>query len=163
MVTPVDFFPTLCGLLGLPIPRTVEGLDLSAAWLGRPDARTREATLTMNFGSHTDYIWNGQEWRGVMTGSHHYVEWLAGPRQLFDLRQDPLEQHNLHDDPAQSTIVARHREMLRRLQAERGDRLQPCEAYHAWCDPQRRIIRNSFGPLPDPEGEPEWSLLRSDA
>jgi hypothetical protein len=28
-----------------------------------------------------------------------------------------------------------------------------------WLDSQRRVVRNAFGPLSDPEGEPDWSLL----
>ena len=38
LVAPVDFFPTLCGLCDVPLPRSVEGYDLSGAWLGQEGA-----------------------------------------------------------------------------------------------------------------------------
>lgn len=34
LTAPVDIMPSLCGLCGFPPPRSVEGLDLSAAWRG---------------------------------------------------------------------------------------------------------------------------------
>ena len=45
LTAPVDLFPSLCGLLGLSIPATVEGYNVSDAWLGRKGRfRTRRAT-----------------------------------------------------------------------------------------------------------------------
>ena len=32
LTAPVDWFPTLAALAGVPIPRTMEGHDLSGAW-----------------------------------------------------------------------------------------------------------------------------------
>ena len=32
---------------------------------------------------------------------------------------------------------------------------------HSWYDVQRHIVRNTHGPLGDPEGEPDWSLLKN--
>jgi hypothetical protein len=49
---------------------------------------------------------------------------------------------------------------MERLQAARGDVLQPCENYRSWLDSQRRVVRNAFGPLPHPEQLPDWSLLQ---
>jgi hypothetical protein len=49
--------------------------------------------------------------------------------------------------------------LLRELQARRGDALVPCTQWSDWFDDQRRVVRNAYGPLSDPEGEPDWSLL----
>ena len=67
LVSPVDFFPSLCSLCGVGIPATVEGLDLSQAWLGAAGANEREAVGTMNFTNTYDYLLDGREWRGVGT------------------------------------------------------------------------------------------------
>jgi len=41
--------------------------------------------------------------------------------QLFDLAADPLEMHNLADDPAQAERIERMTGLIRRWQAELGD------------------------------------------
>ncbi|OPZ16569.1 MAG: Arylsulfatase [candidate division BRC1 bacterium ADurb.BinA364] len=156
---PVDFFPTLCGLCGTPIPRTVEGRDLSAAWLGRPGAGEQESVFCMNFGSQHDWYDDGDEWRGVRTKTRQFTRWLDGREELFDLANDPLQTRNLAGEPAWREEQAALERMLAEHQARRGDTLAPCSSYRAWVDSQRRPIRNAFGPLSDPEGEPDWSLL----
>ncbi len=41
----VDIMPTLISLMGLEIPREVEGMDLSASSLGRPGPQPEAAFL----------------------------------------------------------------------------------------------------------------------
>jgi len=156
---PVDFFPSLCSLCGVPIPRSVEGHDLSDAWRGEDGALEREAALTMNFSKKYDWFETGLEWRGVRTKAHSYAKWLNGTVELFDLESDPLEMENLADDPAAKPLRARMEESLKQLQAERGDELAPITDWRCWHDSQRRVVRNAFGPLSHPEEEPDWSLL----
>jgi arylsulfatase A-like enzyme len=36
-------------------------------------------------------------YRAVRTQRYLYVEYAAGERELYDLRKDPYELHNLHD------------------------------------------------------------------
>ena len=92
-MTPVDFFPTLCGLCDVPVPRSVEGHDLSAAWRGEPDAFEQGAVLTMNFTASYNHLVPGTEWRGVRTKTHSYSRWLDGTVALYDITRDPMEQH----------------------------------------------------------------------
>jgi arylsulfatase A-like enzyme len=159
LTAPVDYFPSICSLFGIPIPRTVEGIDLSDAWLGVPGAREQEAVLTMNFSAQYDWFADGLEWRGVRTKDHNYVRWLDGRTELYDLRQDPLEMHNLARDARHEALEKRMEGLMRDLQAQRGDELVPCTLWSDWLDNQRRVVRNAYGPLSDPEGEPDWSLL----
>ncbi len=159
LTAPVDLFPTLCTLCGAPIPRSVEGHDLSAAWLGREGAFEQDAVLTMNFTAAYDYLANGEEWRGVRTKTHSYAHWLDGKTVLYDLAADPLEMTNLADDPAAAPLRERMESRMQELMARRGDELVSCDRYADWFDAQRRVIRNAFGPLGDPEATPDWSLL----
>ena len=99
LTAPVDVFPSLCGLCDIPVPRTIEGYDLSQAWQGVPEAFEQKAILTMNFTASYDYLKDGQEWRGVRTKRHTYARWLNGEVELFDLENDPLQMTNLADDP----------------------------------------------------------------
>jgi hypothetical protein len=69
-------------------------------------------------------------------------------------------------DQLRAASLPAHRETRRTLEAHleallarRGDALVPCSAYATWYDAQRRVVRNAYGPLGDPEGEPDWSLL----
>jgi len=159
LTAPVDLFPSLCGLCGVPVPRTVEGLDLSAAWRGLPDAQERDAALTMNFTAAHDYLVDGKEWRGVRTTDHCYTRWLNGDLELFDLKEDPFEMNNLAGRPEAAQLEARLAGRMAELMAELADELVPCHTYGEWFDNYRRVVRNARGPLPDPEGPPDWSLL----
>ncbi|MGC9347397.1 MAG: sulfatase family protein [Anaerolineae bacterium] len=160
LTSPVDLFPSLCSLCGIPVPRSVEGYDLSPAWRGNPGAFEQDAVLTMNFSSRYDWIGGGAEWRGVRTQRHNYARWLSGEEALFDLEADPLEMTNLAGKPEYADLHDVMTEQLVELQKLRGDQLLPCEDYRPWYDAQRRVVRNAFGPLSDPEGSPDWSLLR---
>jgi len=157
LTSPVDIFPSLCNLCGVPAPRTVAGRDLSAAWRGADGAVGRDAVLCMNFGGSYDYLVDGTEWRAVRTVDHIFTRWLDGREELFDLRADPLQMDNLVD--RERDMRDRLDARLTELMAEIDDELVPCTAYRGWFDAQRRVIRNAAGPLPDPEGGPDWSLL----
>ncbi|KKL68283.1 hypothetical protein LCGC14_2126510, partial [marine sediment metagenome] len=159
LTSPVDLLPTLCGLCDVPVPRTVEGHDLSNAWRGLSGAFEQDAVLMMNFGSAYDYLVDGLEWRALRTKEFAYVRWLDGREELFDLRRDPLEMSNLIDDPDHQDLKTRLIDRMAELMAGVGDELLPAHAYGDWYDAQRRIVRNARGPLGDPEADPDWSLL----
>ncbi len=154
-----DFFPSLCSLAGIPVPRSVEGIDLSSVWRGDSDAARQEAVLLMNFSRRFDWFVDGMEWRGVRTPEHSYARWLNGKTELYDLAGDPLQQRNLAGDPGRRALEQEMADRLHALQALRADALVPCTEWKCWLDNQRRVIRNGFGPLGDPEGLPDWSLL----
>jgi len=163
LFTPVDVLPTLCGLAGIPVPQSVEGIDLSDHLLRRQPAQERDAALIMSFLNYREspnlIRSDGKEWRGVRTKKYTYVEWREGEVMLFDLEADPAQLTNLAGDPryaeTQNELAARLKEML----AARGDIFPPYTHYRTWIDEQRRIIRNGYGPLPHPETLPDWSLL----
>ncbi|MFP8882036.1 MAG: sulfatase [Myxococcota bacterium] len=154
-----DFFPSLCSLCEIPVPRSVEGVDLSAAWRGAPESEQQEAALIMNFSRKFDWFVDGMEWRGVRTKTHVYARWLNGKTQLYDLTQDPMQMRNLAGDSGSVSLEKEMQERLHQLQVLRGDELVPCTQWKGWLDNQRRVVRNGFGPLGDPEGLPDWSLL----
>lgn len=151
----VDFFPTLCGLAGLPVPRSIEGTDLSAEW-GR--SADDHSAFIMNFSKWFDWFQDGAEWRGVRTQQYTYAKWLSGRVELYDLYEDPLQMHNMAGQV--DRVQAQLEEMLHVHQQRRQDELVPCTAWKHWLDEQRRVVRNAHGPLSHPESEPDWSLLR---
>ena len=155
MTSMVDFFPTLCGLAGIPVPRSIEGTDLSGQWA---HSAADDSAFIMNFSKWFDWFQNGAEWRGVRTQQYTYAQWLSGKVELYDLYEDPLQMHNLAGQAG--ALEAQLREMLQAHQQQRQDELVPCIDWKHWLDEQRRVVRNAHGPLSHPESEPDWSLLR---
>ncbi|MBC8255306.1 MAG: hypothetical protein H8E35_14945, partial [Ardenticatenia bacterium] len=157
LTAPVDLLPTFCGLCGIPVPKTVEGHDLSAAWRDEPGAFEQDAVLMMKFLKYYDRVMDGWEWRGVRTKSHTYARFLDGTELLFDNANDPRQANNLAETMLDLRGHLEHR--MNELLAQRGDKLQPASAYADWFDNQRRVVANTYGPLPHPDQEPDWSLL----
>jgi arylsulfatase A-like enzyme len=157
LVAPVDLFPSLCGLLGLRAPRTIEGFNLADAWRGAPGAFEQEALLTMNFSADPAYLVDGGEWRGARTKQHSFVQWRSGRTELYDLAKDPRQQRNLSDDPALADVRGRLERRMASSMGRLGDEFGPARSYQTWFDPQRRVIRNTRGAIGDPEAHPDWT------
>jgi N-acetylglucosamine-6-sulfatase len=60
------------------------------------------------------------DYRAVRTDRYKYIHWVKFPDQdeLYDLRTDSLERHNVARDPAMAAVRARMRGELRRLVVE---------------------------------------------
>ncbi|NCF34576.1 MAG: sulfatase-like hydrolase/transferase [Proteobacteria bacterium] len=155
MTSMVDFFPTLCGLAGIPVPRSVEGVNLTGQWANTADDHS---AFIMNFSKWFDWFQDGAEWRGVRTQQYTYAKWLNGKVELYDLYEDPLQMHNLAGQAG--AVESQLDAMLQAHQQQRQDKLVACTDWKHWLDEQRRVVRNAHGPLSHPESEPDWSLLR---
>jgi arylsulfatase A-like enzyme len=125
-----DVFPTLCGLAGLDVPAGLDGRDFSGAIQGRSDAPTQEyAYTTMH---HAFVPWPG--WRGVRTERYNYARLESGSWVLFDLENDPYEEHNLvGENPG---LVADMEGLLQEAMAANGDSWrgtpQECGDWEQW-------------------------------
>ncbi len=85
-VSQVDLMPTLLSLLGAPVPKGLDGRDLT-----QPAEPLREVYTETLQGS-IEYGW--APLRALYLGKHKYI---AGPYpELYDLERDPLEQRNLY-------------------------------------------------------------------
>jgi len=149
LYTPMDHFPTLASLCGLAIPDIVNGIDLSAAALGRK-GRERDAALMMNFVSHWDFpetMTDWPEWRAVRTRQHTYVRWLNGPEELYDNREDPYQMKNLFDGRSAPVVITSLRSRLRELLVESHDEFFPGSRFTEWFTPARDLLRNAAGPV----------------
>ena len=80
----LDIFPTLCGLVDIPVPSSVEGFSLEPVLRGTAGASRDQLYL-----AHESCI------RGITDGRHKLIEYAGGETQLFDLLEDPCEVDNL--------------------------------------------------------------------
>ena len=102
----LDIYPTLCELIGVPTPETVDGISLVSAMRNAAD-QVRD----------TIYCAYKEYQRSVRDARYKLIEYVvAGERhtQLFDLVQDPKETRNLAYDPTYAHEVARLRVQLMR-------------------------------------------------
>jgi arylsulfatase A-like enzyme len=119
----LDVFPTLCDLISVPIPGSVEGKSLVGLVRGRK-GKVRE-TL---FFAYKDAQ------RGVRDERYKLIEYKVKDKrttQLFDLQVDPWELNNLADKPAYGTHLKRLRKELLRWKEETGDSSQFWQNYGA--------------------------------
>ena len=96
-----DIMPTLLGALGLPIPRAVEGSDISGNLLGKS---TRGPQAIYMQGMGTTAAWqDGTEWRALRDDRFTYAIYHRDRSELlFDNRADPYQMKNLAGERANS-------------------------------------------------------------
>ena len=125
-----DILPTLLGLCGIEIPKTVEGLDFSGHLRGGPAPGDGAALIACYapFGEWTRAR-GGREYRGVRTARYTYVRALEGPWLLFDNKTDPYQMKNLCNDPSVADQQRELETILQRKLRETNDDFQPGETY----------------------------------
>ncbi|MDO3400253.1 sulfatase [Mycolicibacterium neoaurum] len=133
----VDLVPTLLDLLGLEVPDEVDGISHAEAFAETGESPRNEVYSTKTYHDSFDPI------RAIRTKEFSYIEnyasrplldlpWdiadsapgaavgpqVGGPRparELYDLRVDPSESHNLFDGPLPAEIEAVARDLALRL------------------------------------------------
>ncbi len=126
-----DIFPTLCDLIGIGCPETVEGKSLIPA-VEDPSVSIRE---TLHF------AYRGVQ-RAVKRDNMKLIEYVvAGKRatQLFDLSTDPLEMNNLAEDPGFQDQLAALRIELRKWRNELKDTQLAGDAFWSGFDNKESI------------------------
>lgn len=125
-----DLMPTLLGLCGLPIPKSVEGLDYSGCLRGGENPGDG-ATVILCAAPFEEWMRRngGKEYRGLRTTRYTYVRDLNGPWLLYDNRTDPYQTNNLANQPKYSRLQSRLDATLSRKLKERHDDFLPGDIY----------------------------------
>ena len=125
-----DLMPTLLGLCGVPIPKSVEGLDYSGYIRGKknPGDGATVILYPVVFGEWVRRV-GGKEFRGMRTTRYTYVRDLAGPWLLYDNQTDPYQTNNLANQPKYSKLQVKLEATLARKLKERRDDFLPGAAY----------------------------------
>ena len=130
IITLEDLMPTILGLCGVPIPKTVEGRDFSGSLIGGK-APSNEAALiacVAPFGQW-ERRRGGREYRGIRTSRYTFVRDLAGPWLLFDNVADPHQLRNLVGNVGHAALQADLDAILGRKLKETGDAFLSGEKY----------------------------------
>jgi choline-sulfatase len=99
----LDVYPTLVELAGLPARDGLEGLSLVPQLRAAGAIRERPAITSHNQGSH-----------GVRSERWRYIRYADGSEELYDMKADPHEWHNLVGKPGHDSVIADHRKWLPR-------------------------------------------------
>jgi arylsulfatase A-like enzyme len=103
----LDIYPTLVELAGLPEKQGLEGISLVPQLKDADAPRERPAITTHNHDNH-----------GVRSEDWRYIRYADGSEELYDMRKDPNEWHNLADDPEMAAVLDEHRRWLPRKSAK---------------------------------------------
>ena len=128
-----DIMPTLLGLCGVPVPKSVEGLSYAGYLRGGANPNPDNATVILcpsPFGEWTRQR-GGREYRGVRTARYTFVRDLNGPWLLYDNETDPYQMTNLVNKPEAARLQADLDTLLAKKLKERGDEFQPGPDYIA--------------------------------
>jgi tetratricopeptide (TPR) repeat protein len=91
-VSLVDIMPTLLHILDVKVPSNIQGENLLPYIDGHMSANSRERSIyAENFLPRIHFNWG--ELRGLETTNYHFID--APKPELYDLRKDPGETHNL--------------------------------------------------------------------
>jgi arylsulfatase A-like enzyme len=121
MALNIDFAPTFLEAAGLKTPAEFQGRSLLPVFKGRTPADWRTSMYYRYYHDPGDH--NTRAHYGVRTRTHKLIYyWKKDQWELFDLRTDPQEMHNIYGQPGQEQITASLEAELRRLkQAVKDD------------------------------------------
>lgn len=124
LVTNIDWAPTFLDLAGLEIPDYMQGRSLVPLLRGESPADWPKSIYYRYY--HDPGHHNTRAHLGVRTDTHKLIYyWTKDAYELFDLVNDPSEQHNLlfdqADDPAVAAKFTELKAEIARLQKEFKD------------------------------------------
>lgn len=125
-----DIMPTLLGLCGVKIPKTVEGLDFSDYMRGgkNPNDGFTLISCPAPFGQWSRAV-GGKEYRGLRTARYTYTRDLNGAWLLFDNQKDPFQLNNLANKPEYKAIQEQLDKALNKKLKMMKDEFKPADYY----------------------------------
>ena len=97
----LDIYPTLVELAGVPARSDLDGLSLLPQLKQSSVKRERPAITSHNQGNH-----------GIRSENWRYIRYADGSEELYDMRKDPKEWHNLAADPVHAEVIKEHKKWL---------------------------------------------------
>ncbi|OHX64284.1 sulfatase [Flammeovirga pacifica] len=131
-VSLIDMYPTLNALCGLPQKKEIDGHDFSSL-LENPSNNWEYPGVTVSV-----------DGTSVMTEEWHYIHYLSGVSELYDIQKDPMEWHNLIEEPQYEKIVKSLHQWVpkQRTKAQRIHYKKPKNYVDAPSDPTIKANRD---------------------
>ena len=120
MVLNVDLAPTILDLVGLPVPKDMDGMSFY------PLIKGSETDWRKDF-LYEYYEYPGphsaRKCRGIRTEKWKYIHFFEEPQEfeLYNLLDDPHEMNNLIRDPENKSVIDGLRARMRQLRDQLGD------------------------------------------
>jgi arylsulfatase A-like enzyme len=140
-----DLYPTLCVLTQLPPPEKLAGESLQPLWTGAKK-QIRDSVF-LPFSGLMRSVRDGR-WKLIVYPPINH-------RQLFDLRNDPDERHDLAGDPKHTGEIERLTRLMKAWQTRVGDQ-QPLTVERP---KPREVSFDGYLRKPDP-WQPEWIIQK---
>jgi arylsulfatase A-like enzyme len=140
----VDIMPTILSLMDLPVPKEVEGMNLSHCALVKSGPEP-PAAFMQNLGACSDW-YDGYEWRGLRDKQFTYARYRDGAEFLFDNRKEPYQMTNLVQNPKYKDTLQHCRTLVTGRMDELNDSFETCTWYRdLWTDGNRIVMRGAKG------------------
>ncbi|NQT50768.1 sulfatase, partial [bacterium] len=130
LVENVDYAPTLLDFAGVPTPPSMQGRSFRAILEAGTEPAGWKQAVYYRYWMHMAHHWNPAHF-GIRTKRHKLIFYYGcnyrGENrtppgwELYDLRNDPKEVHNVYDDPACRDVVADLKNQLAALRQSIGD------------------------------------------
>ncbi len=139
-----DFAPTFLDLAGQPTPGDMQGRSFLPVWKGKTPKDWRHAMYYRYYHDPGDH--NTRAHYGVRTDAHKLIYfWKKDQWECYDLTADPLELHNIYQDPkAQKTVALLKRELYRLKKELKDDDQfadkQPEESSYVPAPPKKKPL-----------------------
>jgi arylsulfatase len=113
----VDVAPTILAAAGLPAPSTMQGKDFAPLYLAASPPHWRDEFFYEHpIVTNRERIPSSE---AVVRKDVKYIVWPDwGYEELFDLKKDPLEEHNLAGDPSEASRLAELRGKLEEMRRQ---------------------------------------------
>ena len=149
----VDIMPTLLSFADLPVPKEVEGTDLSHCAFNTEGPEPEFAFL-MNTGACAAWE-DGHEWRALRNRRYTYAVFrgwekkgLPGKELLFDNIDDPFQRKDLAKERGNEEAIARFRKALKHKMTALKDTFPASSWYRENWIENRIIKRSATRPFP---------------
>jgi arylsulfatase A-like enzyme len=138
-----DIMPTILSMMGVPVPSTVEGRDLSKFIVGSGSSEPNAAHMQ---GMGATAAWaDGSEWRALRDHEYTYAIYQRDRKELlFDDRKDPYQLTNLAEDRSNAVMLDHYRTVSEQWRKERNDTFEACTWYERWTE-DRNITTTALG------------------
>jgi arylsulfatase A-like enzyme len=139
-----DIMPTILSMLDIPIPKTVEGIDMSSHAMGK-GGTDHEAAHMQGMGATAAWT-DGSEWRALRDHEYTYAIYHSDRQELlFNHRKDPFQMVNLAEDRSFATLLAHYRTMSENWRKEQNDTFEACSWYQDRWTKDRNITMTARG------------------